>query len=254
MPGSEVPTGTTYGAVESGIGGQSAVYALAFNPLTGTPLAGLHHPERWKAQAQALIDGEQDVHVMAEMAKTRMRSKIPDLVQALNGTVLRVVDETQGGGSRREGWVLRDDAVWRDRATAFAARVRDTTEILAPRAGRVSRPLRVVYQDACHLAHGQRVRAQPRALLRAIDGVTLVEIAAPERCCGSAGIYNLTQPALSRELQREKVEHILAARPDIVVSANPGCMLQVAAGLRDAGSDVPVVHVARFLADPEAFA
>ncbi|TME25220.1 MAG: (Fe-S)-binding protein [Chloroflexi bacterium] len=98
----------------------------------------------------------------------------------------------------------------------------------------------------------QRIRTQPRALLQAIEGVTLVEIADPERCCGSAGVYNLMHPEISRTLQRSKVEAILDVRPDVVVSANPGCMLQIAAGLRDAGSNVRVVHLARFLDDPEA--
>jgi Fe-S oxidoreductase len=108
-----------------------------------------------------------------------------------------------------------------------------------------------VYQDACHLAHGQRVRAQPRALLRAIEGVTLVDIDDAERCCGSAGIYNLTHPQISRELQQDKVRKILDASPDVVVSANPGCMLQIAAGLRSAGSTARVMHLARFLDDPD---
>ena len=94
---------------------------------------------------------------------------------------------------------------------------------------------------------------QPRALLRAIEGVTLVEIEDAERCCGSAGIYNLTHADISAELQRQKVVRILAARPDVVVSANPGCMLQVAAGLANAGSSVKVVHLMRFLDDPTAF-
>ena len=86
------------------------------------------------------------------------------------------------------------------------------------------------------------IRAQPRALLRAIEGLTLVEIADTERCCGSAGIYNLTHPDISAELQRQKVANIVAAKPDLVVSANPGCILQLAAGLEAAGSHVPVAH------------
>ena len=135
----------------------------------------------------------------------------------------------------------------------FASRVRDLTELLKPTPSRTKRPLRVVYQDACHLVHGQRIRQQPRALLRATLGVTLVEIADGERCCGSAGIYNLTHPGVSAELQRQKVASILAARPDLVVSANPGCILQIAAGLRAAGSAVPVIHLARFLDAPETF-
>jgi glycolate oxidase iron-sulfur subunit len=132
--------------------------------------------------------------------------------------------------------------------------VRDASEIARPRPDRIPRPLRVVYQDACHLAHGQRIRSQPRALLRAIEGVTVIDIADAERCCGSAGIYNLTQPDISRELQRQKVAAILAARPDVVVSANPGCILQIVAGLRASSSRVPVVHLMRFLDDPAAFA
>ena len=169
---------------------------------------------------------------------------------------LPVVVNAAGCGAHLKAYgdVLHEDPAWAPRGRAFSARVRDATEVVRPRPDRVSRPLRVVYQDACHLAHGQRIRSQPRALLRAIEGVTLAEIADAERCCGSAGIYNLTQPAISQELQRQKIEAILAARPDVVVSANPGCILQIAAGLREAGSRVPVVHLMRFLDDPAAFA
>jgi glycolate oxidase iron-sulfur subunit len=153
-----------------------------------------------------------------------------------------------GAHMKAYGELLAGDA----RAAAagrVAARVRDASE-LATRAGvarTASRPLRVVYQDACHLAHGQGVRRQPRDLLRAIDGVEPVPIADPERCCGSAGIYNLTHPEVARELQRQKVAAILAAEPDVVVSANPGCILQLRPGLEAAG--VRVVHLMRFLED-----
>ena len=103
-----------------------------------------------------------------------------------------------------------------------------------------------------HLAHGQGIRRQPRDLLGAIEGVEVIPIADPERCCGSAGIYNLTHPEIATELQGQKVRAIAAAKPDIVVSANPGCILQIRAGLREAGNSVPVVHLMRFLDDPEA--
>jgi glycolate oxidase iron-sulfur subunit len=138
-------------------------------------------------------------------------------------------------------------------AHRFASRVRDASEVVRPLPDgpRTARPLRVVYQDACHLAHGQRVRREPRDLLRAVDGVELVPIQDPERCCGSAGIYNLTHPGIARELQEQKVAAILAARPDVVVSANPGCMLQIRAGLEASGARVPVVHLMRFLDDPD---
>jgi glycolate oxidase iron-sulfur subunit len=177
-------------------------------------------------------------------------------IDAFAGGDLPVVVNAAGCGAHLKAYgdVLHQDPAWALRARAFAARVRDATEVVRPRPGRVPGPLRVVYQDACHLAHGQRIRSQPRALLRAIEGVTVAEIADAERCCGSAGIYNVTQPDISRELQRQKIAAILAARPDVVVSANPGCVLQIAAGLREAGSRVPVVHVMRFLDDPAAFA
>lgn len=187
-----------------------------------------------------------------EQARELARSNI----DAFAGTDLPVVVNAAGCGAHLKAYgdVLHEDPAWAQRGRAFGARVRDATEVARPRADRAPRPLRVVYQDACHLAHGQRIRAQPRALLRAIEGVTVVEIADAERCCGSAGIYNLTQPDISQELQRQKVAAILAARPDVIVSANPGCILQMVAGLRAAGSTVPVVHVMRFLDDPAAFA
>lgn len=177
-------------------------------------------------------------------------------VDAFAGTDLPVVVNAAGCGAHLKAYgdVLKEDPAWAQRGRELGARVRDVIEVARPSHQRVGRPLRVVYQDACHLAHGQRIRAQPRALLRAIDGVTIAEIGDAERCCGSAGIYNLTQPEISQELQRQKVAAILAARPDVVVSANPGCILQIASGLRAAGSRAPVVHLMRFLDDPAAFA
>jgi glycolate oxidase iron-sulfur subunit len=177
-------------------------------------------------------------------------------IDAFAGAELPIVVNAAGCGAHLKAYgdVLHEDPAWAPRGRALGARVRDATEVARPRPDRVPRPLRVVYQDACHLAHGQRIRAQPRALLRAIEGVTVVDIADAERCCGSAGIYNVTQPEISQELQRQQVAAILAARPDIVVSANPGCILQIVAGLRAAGSSVPVVHLMRFLDDPAVFA
>ena len=177
-------------------------------------------------------------------------------VDAFAGSNVPIVVNAAGCGAHLKayGEVLAEDPAWADRAAAFAQRVRDVTEVAKPTLSSIGRPLRVVYQDACHLAHGQQIRKPPRALLRAIEGVTLVEVADAERCCGSAGIYNLTHPQISAELQRQKVARILEAKPDLVVSANPGCILQVAAGLEAAGSAVPVAHLARFLDDPAAFA
>jgi glycolate oxidase iron-sulfur subunit len=174
-------------------------------------------------------------------------------IDAFSGSDSKVVVNAAGCGAHLKdyGHVLAGDPLWADRGKAFAARVRDVSEVVKPVPARTRRAIRVVYQDACHLAHGQRVRAQPRALLRAIEGVTMVDIDDAERCCGSAGIYNLTHPEISRELQQDKVRKILDASPDVIVSANPGCMLQIGAGLRAAGSNARVMHLARFLDDPD---
>lgn len=177
-------------------------------------------------------------------------------IDAFGGAEMKIVVNAAGCGSHLKAYgdVLRDDLAWAERARLFAMRVRDASEVAKPAASRVERRVRIVYQDACHLAHGQHIRTQPRALLRAIEGVELLEIADAERCCGSAGIYNLTHPQVAAELQRQKVAAIIDVHPDVVVSANPGCMLQITAGLRRARSRVPVVHLMRFLDDPAAFA
>ena len=177
-------------------------------------------------------------------------------IDAFSGSIGPIVVNAAGCGAQLKayGELLAGDPAWADRARTFSGRVRDASQVVQPDAVAAAAPLpiRVVYQDACHLAHGQKIRREPRALIGAVRGVTIVPIADAERCCGSAGIYNLTHPEVAGELQRQKVAAILAARPDVVVSANPGCMLQVAAGLRTAGSDVPVVHLMRFLDDPSA--
>lgn len=132
-----------------------------------------------------------------------------------------------------------------DRAAAFAARVRDVSEILAdlgpPPAALHPLPLRVAYHDACHLAHAQGIREQPRTALTAIPGLDLVPLAESDMCCGSAGIYNLVQPAAAAELGRRKAAHIREASPDALAAANPGCLLQIDAHL-DRASGVPTFH------------
>ncbi|MDR5695825.1 MAG: (Fe-S)-binding protein [Armatimonadota bacterium] len=151
-----------------------------------------------------------------------------------------------GAAMKEYGHLLADDPAYVHKAMEFARKVRDVTEFLAeiglnPPPGHV--PLRVTYQDPCHLAHGQRVRAQPRALLRAIPGIELVEMEASDRCCGSAGIYNLTQPEMSRRLLEEKVANIQRTGAQAVVAPNPGCMLQIRYGLKRAGLEMPVYHL-----------
>ena len=127
----------------------------------------------------------------------------------------------------------------------LGVRVLDVSELLAelgPRAERRPLPLAVVFQDSCHLAHAQRVRVPPREALLAIPELELREPAEQAICCGSAGIYNLLQPAAARELGERKAAHVLAAETDVYASANPGCLIQVAAALRRAGNSLPALH------------
>ncbi len=148
--------------------------------------------------------------------------------------------------------LLAEDDAWRPRAERFAARVRDAIEVLdaveLPSPG-VNVDAAVTYQEACHLANAQRITAPPRRLLAKIPGLRLVEMRESTICCGSAGIYNITQPAMARRLQRRKVEAVLETGAAIMATANPGCSLQIAAGLRVAGSAVQVRHVVELLDD-----
>ncbi len=129
-------------------------------------------------------------------------------------------------------------------------RVRDLTEWLAEvglPAPKREVAIRVTYQDACHLAHAQRIRKQPRDLISAVPGVELVEMRHPEICCGAAGMYSTLEPAMSTRILREKLDDLDTTRAEIVVSANPGCQMQLEAGLRARGSTMKVEHIAELL-------
>ncbi len=130
-------------------------------------------------------------------------------------------------------------------------RVKDITEWLAeiglPEPARPTK-LRVTYQDACHLAHAQRIRKQPRDLIRSVPGVQLVEMRHPEICCGAAGLYSTLEPSMSNRILQEKLDDLIATRADVVVSANPGCQMQLEAGLRARKSPMRVQHVTELLA------
>jgi len=131
----------------------------------------------------------------------------------------------------------------------FATRVRDVTELLAGANLRLGAlDLTVTYHDACHLIHGQRVRHEPRQLLARIPGLRLVELGDSELCCGSAGVYNLLEPEIARELLNQKVTRIAETGARVVAAANPGCLLQIASGCRERGLDVALVHPVELLA------
>ena len=131
-------------------------------------------------------------------------------------------------------------------ARTFASRVRDVSELLGSvpqRAPRGPVPLRVVYHDACHLAHAQRVRAEPRALLGAIPELELLEVSTePDICCGSAGIYNLVQPAAAAELGARKARNVIETGAEAIAAGNPGCAAQLDLHLRKLGRPLPIHH------------
>jgi len=149
-----------------------------------------------------------------------------------------------GSAMKEYGRLLADDPAWADRAATFAAKVRDVTEVLAelaPRAPRHPVRARVAYHDACHLVHAQRVRAEPRAVLRGIPGLEVVDVPETEVCCGSAGVFNLLEPEAAEALGRRKVDNIRSLAPDAVVTANPGCLLQIRRHLGE-HANLPLLH------------
>jgi glycolate oxidase iron-sulfur subunit len=136
-----------------------------------------------------------------------------------------------------------------DAARSLAVRIRDVTELLATAGPRTGAPLdmRVAYDPPCHLLHAQRIAEQPEAVLAAIPGIERVHHDDAELCCGSAGSYTFAQPDASRLVLALKVASLRAASPDVVVTGNPGCIMQIGAGLRSAGVDIPVVHPVELL-------
>src|SRR2546430_11845344 len=130
-------------------------------------------------------------------------------------------------------------------------RVKDLSEWLAeiglPAPAREAK-LRVTYQDACHLAHGQKVKKQPRELIRSLPGVDFVEMRHAEICCGAAGLYSTLEPEMSNRVLQEKLDYLQATRADVVAVANPGCQMQLESGLRQRGSTMKVEHVSELLA------
>jgi glycolate oxidase iron-sulfur subunit len=148
--------------------------------------------------------------------------------------------------------MLKEYPLLIDGAEEFSAKVKDIAEFLVSTRifSRLKTPLagRVGYDDPCHLVHGQRVRMQPRTLLKAIPGIELVEIEDADQCCGSAGIYNITQNELSMEILDRKMEKIQKAHIDILATGNPGCMFQFKYGARKLGLKLDVVHPVELLA------
>lgn len=167
-----------------------------------------------------------------------------------------IIINAAGCGStlKEYGHLLQNDPGWAERARSFSAKVKDLTEWLAPSTGKnpalslSAGSEKITYHDACHLAHAQRITRQPRDLITAIAGENFVQLPESDVCCGSAGSYNLTEPEMAARLQRRKVENILKTGATTVVTTNPGCILQIRAGLKQAGrDDIQVIHIADFL-------
>jgi glycolate oxidase iron-sulfur subunit len=171
-----------------------------------------------------------------------------------------IITNAGGCGSHLKHFskLLEDDPAYRDRAKLWDKKVKDIHEWLMEiglqfpsAAGRADLPVcqTVTYHDSCHLCHGQKITAQPRDLLRAIPGLKLLDLPESSWCCGSAGIYNLTQPEMAGELLQRKLNHIKSTGAEVLATANPGCLLQIINGARDQGIPLRVVHPITLLAE-----
>jgi len=168
-----------------------------------------------------------------------------DVFEPYNCDVIIINSAGCGSNLKEYGHLLRDDPNYAKRAQAFSAKVKDISEFLASielnrEMGEVSRT--VAYHDACHLVHGQKIKQQPRQLLQAIPGLTLVNLKESDWCCGSAGIYNITNQEMANTLLQRKMDNIAATGASVIATGNPGCMMQISLGVRERGMELDVVH------------
>ena len=173
-----------------------------------------------------------------------------DVFEPYNCDAIIINSAGCGSNLKEYGHLLRDDQAYAARASAFSAKVKDVSEFLTSidwnhEMGTVSRT--VAYHDACHLVHGQKIKQQPRQLLQAIPGITLVNLKEADWCCGSAGIYNITNQEIASQLLERKMSNISATGASVVATGNPGCMMQIALGARQRGLEVEVVHPIQLL-------
>jgi glycolate oxidase iron-sulfur subunit len=194
--------------------------------------------------------GALSVHNGREAEAQRFARKLIDTFER-TGIDHFVVNAAGCGSSLKEyATLLRDDPAYAERAAAFTAKVRDLSEVLielGPVARRHPLPVTAAYHDACHLGHAQGVREQPRKLLGDIPGLEVREIADPEICCGSAGIWNVLNPGPAAQLGERKARDVLATGAQLLVTANPGCLMQVAASVRRIGGAIGLAHTAQVL-------
>jgi glycolate oxidase iron-sulfur subunit len=193
--------------------------------------------------------GALDAHAGSlERAKELARRNIAAFDAA--GAEVVVVNAAGCGAIMKEyAEQLRDDPEWHGRAEAFVRRVRDLSEFLVERgvATGARLPVRITFDAPCHLHHAQRIHEAPLRLLDSIPGLERIPLPGAEDCCGGAGLYGVNHPELGGEILRNKIDAIRATRADVVTTPNPGCMMQIGAGLLLSGSDVPVVHPVELL-------
>jgi glycolate oxidase iron-sulfur subunit len=194
--------------------------------------------EGWEVHAprQPRCCGALQLHTGIEDEARELARKTIAAYEGFDHVVVNVAG--CGSAMKEYGYLFEGD----ERAEAFAAKVLDVHELLAehePRAERRPLNLKVAYHDACHLAHAQQVRSQPRILLRGIPGLELIEPAEWELCCGSAGIYNLVQPEAAAKLGERKAANLAATGAEAIAAANPGCAIQIAAHMEQ---EVPIYH------------
>jgi len=190
--------------------------------------------------------GALNIHNGESIAARKMARHNIDVFLQANVDAIIVNAAGCGAVMKEYGYLLRDDPECREKAERFSALVQDAGEFLAA-LGLVGdlQPVEmtVTYQDPCHLAHGQKVRAQPRKLLQAIPGLKLVEMPSSDSCCGSAGIYNLTHSGMSQRLLKEKMQSVAATHAEAIVAPNPGCMLQLRYGAERYGPQLAIYHL-----------
>jgi glycolate oxidase iron-sulfur subunit len=185
-----------------------------------------------------------------DAARTLARANIAAF-EASGAEFIGVNSAGCGAMMKEYGHLLHDDPAWRDRAAAVGAKVRDLSELLAAvgpkHGGMLAGAPKVAYDAPCHLQHGQRVTAPPMAVLNAIDGLRLVTLVDSDQCCGSAGIYNLIEPDVSNRVLEPKLARIAESGASIVVTGNPGCLMQIGAGLIRSGSAARAMHPVELL-------
>ncbi len=192
------------------------------------------------------------LHVHAGMADEARKLARRNIDALLEGGYDAIITNAAGCGSvlKEYGELLEHDAAYADKARRFSVLLKDVNEFLASIGLNLNLralPITVTYQDSCHLAHGQRVRSAPRKLLQSVPNLQFKEMALPDLCCGSAGIYNIIHTNMAMALLKKKMDSINATGAQVIATANPGCMLQLRAGVRKFGRGQRVAHVVEIL-------